>query len=115
LAVVFTTVAGTVLTVQHSWRLAYVQFKTNAAIRGAELNVWPDFHLRFTWIFCIIPFFLIALLPALLTISAWRKETPAQLRRIALAFLGSCALWLALNKSQLLTGYHFCSLRRTCF
>jgi hypothetical protein len=107
LGLVFGAVVASVLTWQHSWRLAYVQFRTNATIRGSELNVWPNFRLPFTWEFSVIPFLLIALLPALLTVSLWRKEVSSGLRRMALAFLGSSALWLAMNKSQLLTGYHF--------
>ena len=105
--VFFSAITAIFLTLQHSWTIAYVQFKTNSAIRGAEVNVWPNFHLRFTWAFCVVPFFLVAILPALFAIGRKWRVNSSELRALALAFLGGTAVWLALNKSQLLLDHHF--------
>jgi len=98
---------GGFLTLQHSWTIAYVQFKTNAAIRGAQLNAMPDLRLLFTWIFSIVPLFFAAIVPALLVIIWERKNVSSQVRKVGLAFLGGTAVWFALNKSQLLLEHHF--------
>jgi hypothetical protein len=103
----FGGVTGAFLTQQHAWTIAYVQFKTSLSVRGAELNVWPDFHLLFAWVFCVVPFFLVALLPAVLAASGKCRGTSNDLRDVGIAFLGSTAVWLALNKLQLLTVHHF--------
>ncbi len=103
----FGGVTGTFLTQQHSWIIAYVQFKTSVSIRGAELNVLPNFHQLFIWVFCVVPFFLVALVPALLAASGKCRGASNDLRNVGIAFLGSTAVWLALNKSQLLTDHHF--------
>jgi hypothetical protein len=103
----FAGVTGTFLTQQHSWMIAYVQFKTSLSVRGAQLNVLPDFHLLFTWVFCVVPFFLVALLPALLAASGRYRGASNDLRNVAIAFLGGTAAWFALNKLQLLMEYHF--------
>jgi hypothetical protein len=95
------------LTLQHSWTIAYVQFKTNMAIRGSQLNAIPDPRLLFTWAFSIVPFLLVAVVPALLAV-IWRwKNVSSQVRNVGLAFLGGTAVWFALNKSQLLLEHHF--------
>ncbi len=73
---------------------------------GTETNVMPDFHLFFAWVFCVVPFFLIAVLPALFAASGKISGTPSNLRKVSLAFLGSASVWLALNKSQLLLDHH---------
>jgi hypothetical protein len=106
-ASVFAAVLAIVLYFQDSWTLAYVQFKTNAMIRGAQLNVWPNFHLFFTFVFSTIPFLLLAVVPALLVaLATWRKPA-GHLRNVTLAFLGGTAIWLAMNKVQFLTEYHY--------
>lgn len=84
-----------------------MQFKINSTIQGAALNLWPDFHILFPWVFCVVPFVLVALLPAVLTAGGVWKEAPRTIRNIALVFLGSIAAWLAINKSQLPLAYHF--------
>jgi hypothetical protein len=103
----FGIILGTFLTLQHSWTIAYVQFKTNAAIRGAQLNAVPDLRLLFTWIFSIVPFLFVAIVPALLAVIWQWKNVSSQVRNVGLAFLGGTAVWFALNKSQLLLEHHF--------
>ena len=104
---VFAAVLAAVLYLQNSWTLAYVQFKTNAAIRGAQVNVLPNFHLLFTLIFSVIPFLLLALVPAvLIALATWRKP-PNHLRNVSLAFLGGTAVWFTMNKSQLLLDHQY--------
>jgi len=103
----FVSVLGIFLTQQHSWKIAYVQFKTNMSIRGAELNVLPDFSMLFAWVFCLIPFFFVAILPALLAAGGMCRGATNDLRNVGIAFLGSAAAWFALNKSQLLLAHHF--------
>jgi hypothetical protein len=100
-------VLATVLYLQNSWTLAYVQFKTNAAIRGAQVNVLPDFHLLFTLIFSVVPFLLLAVVPALLAALATWRNPAKQLRTLSLAFLGATAVWFTMNKSQLLLDHHY--------
>jgi hypothetical protein len=95
------------LTLQHSWTIAYVQFRTNMAIRGAQLNAIPDLRLLFTWAFSIVPFLLVAIAPALLAVIWQWKNTSSHVRNVGLAFLGGTAVWFALNKSQLLLEHHF--------
>jgi hypothetical protein len=77
------------------------------SIRGPQLNVLPDFYLPFTWLFCVVPFFLVALLPAPLAASGKCRGTSNNLRNVGIAFLGSTAAWFALYKSQLLLDHHF--------
>jgi hypothetical protein len=93
----FGVVTAAVLTWQQTWIMAYVQFKTNATLRGGALNVWPDFHLVYTWAFCVVPFFLLAVLPAVLAGTGLWKDAPKELRNVSIAFLGSAALWLMLD------------------
>lgn len=103
----FGGVTGTFLTQQHAWTIAYVQFKANMSIRGAQLNALPNFYLFFTWAFCVIPFFLVALLPALVAARRKCRGASDDLRNVGIAFLGGTAAWFALNKSQLLLDHHF--------
>jgi hypothetical protein len=103
----FGITTGAFLTLQHSWTIAYVQFKTNAAIRGAQLNLMPDLRLLFTWVFSIVPFMFVVILPAILAVPWLRKSSSSQVRNVGLAFLGGTAAWFALNKSQLLLEHHF--------
>jgi len=104
---VFQGVTAAVLAQQHTWQLAFVQFGINSKIRGAALNAWPSFRIAFTWEFCVVPFVLIALVPAMLvTAGAWR-DSPKELRKVSIAFLASTLVWLTLNKSQLLLDHHF--------
>ncbi|MGB7436231.1 MAG: glycosyltransferase family 39 protein [Candidatus Acidiferrum sp.] len=105
--VLFGAVTATVLTQQHSWMMAFVQFRINSSIRGAQLNVWPDFRILFAWIFCVVPFVLIAVLPAILSACGVWRDTPNSIRNVGIAFLGSAALWLTINKTQLLLDHHF--------
>ncbi len=103
----FAGVVGIVLSFQHSWLLAYVQFTTNLAIRGRELNAWPHMLTAFALAFSIIPFALLALVPAcLVALTMWRDRQSA-LRNVTLAFLAGTIAWLASNKAQFLTDYHF--------
>ena len=102
----FCFVVAAILTQQDSWMIAYVQFKTNVMIRGAQVNVLPSLHVMFTWAFAIVPFVLIAVLPAALAASGIWKDCPKELRRVGIAFLGSAAVWFVLNKSQLLMEHH---------
>jgi hypothetical protein len=103
----FAGVVGIVLSTQHSWHLAYVQFTTNLAIRGRELNAWPHMLTVFALVFSIIPFMVVALVPAcFIVLTMWRDRQSA-LRNVSLAFLGGTIAWLALNKAQLLLDYHF--------
>jgi hypothetical protein len=95
------------LTHQHSWTIAYVQFGTNMAIRGEQLNAIPDLRLLFTWVFSIVPFLFVAIVPALLAVIWQSKNVSSQVRNVGLAFLGGTAVWFALNKSQLLLEHHF--------
>jgi len=104
---VFTSILATVLYLQHSWTLALVQFRTNAAIRGAQVNVLPDFHLLFTLIFSVVPFLLLAVIPAFTAALATWRSPEHQLRNVSLAFLGGASAWFALNKSQLLLDHHY--------
>lgn len=113
--ILFGSVTAAVLTQQHSWTLAYVQFKTNVAIRGASLNALPHLFGLFGWTFCIVPFGLVALLPAVLVVSGYWKETPQSIRKLGLVFLGGTAVWLAINKSQLLLEYHFIYPAKSAF
>jgi len=105
--VVFTSISAAVLFSQHSWILALVQFRDNVKVRGSQVNVLPDFHLLFTWVFSVIPFVLLAIVPAILVaVTTWRDRS-SSLRHVSLAFLGGAALWFALNKSQLLLEHHY--------
>lgn len=104
---VFVSVVSTVLHLQNSWTLAYVQFKTNATIRGAEINVLPNFHVLFTVIFSVVPFLLLAVVPALLAAVATWRSPANKLRIVSLAFLGGTAVWFTMNKAQLLLDHHY--------
>jgi len=103
----FLLVLSTALTLQHSWTMAWVQFTTNVAIRGAQVNVLPDMHLFFTWMFCVIPFLLLAVVPAILCALFHWREPHSMLRNLSLAFLGGTVAWFGLNKSQLLLDQHY--------
>lgn len=102
----FAVLLSAVLAQQHAWTLAYWQFTVNASIRGAQVNVWPNFHLFFTLIFSVVPFLLLAILPALLAVFLSRRKA-ADLFAVSLAFLAATAIWLLTNKSQLLLEHHF--------
>jgi hypothetical protein len=103
----FAAVVAIVLSSQHSWVTAYVEFTTNIAIRGREVNSWPHMLTFFAAAFSIIPFALIALVPACyIALTMWR-DRPSALRNVTLAFLGGTIAWLASNKAQLLLEYHF--------
>lgn len=103
----FAVVVAVVLSIQRAWLLAYVEFTTNVAIRGRELNVWPHPFSEFGLAFWMVPFVLIAFLPAcFVVVRLWRNRR-GDLRNVALAFLAGTAMWLASNKSQFLTDYHF--------
>jgi hypothetical protein len=103
----FGIITSALLTLQHSWTIAYVQFRTNMAIRGTQLNAIPNLRLLFTWVFSIVPFIFVAIAPALLAVIWQWKNTSSHVRNVGLAFLGGTAVWFALNKSQLLLEHHF--------
>lgn len=102
----FAVLLAVVLAQQHAWTLAYWQFTVNASIRGAQVNVWPDFHLFFTFVFSVVPFLLLALLPAMLAAFVSRRKG-GPLFAVSLAFLAATAIWLLTNKSQLLLEHHY--------
>jgi hypothetical protein len=113
--VVFTCVTGTVLSIQHSWIVAYVQFRANAIVRGGQVNVLPDLHLQFTWIFSIVPFLLLAVIPAfIVALLSWRDRS-SSLRNVSLAFLGGTVAWFTLDKSQLLLEHHYTFAAKSIF
>jgi hypothetical protein len=103
----FGTVVGIVLFLQHSWTMAYIQFKTNVAIRGQMVNVLPDMRLRFTFAFSVIPFLMLAVIPAIVAALCKWRDTRSRVRDVSLAFLGGTAIWFTLNKAQLLLDYHY--------
>lgn len=104
---VFAGITLVVLSWQHSWALAYAQFTTNLAIRGAQTNAMPNLRVLYTWAFCVVPFGIIAVLPALVVIVLTWKSTDSILRVVTLAFLGGTLAWLLTNKLQFLTEYHY--------
>jgi hypothetical protein len=106
-AIVFAVVLSAVLTIQHSWTMAYVQFKTNAMVRGHQVNILPPMLNQFVLIFSTIPFLLMAVVPALLIVLFFRRNLDATLQKVSLAFLGGTAIWFLLNKSQLLLDHHY--------
>ena len=103
----FSLVLATVLSLQHSWVLAWVQFTTNVAIRGRQVNALPDMRLFYTWIFHLIPFVILGLVPAILFLLFQWHSSHKILRNVSLAFVGGTVAWLALNKNQLLLGHHY--------
>jgi hypothetical protein len=103
----FIGVVAAVLSMQHSWLLAYIQFTTNLGIRGRELNVWPDVRTVFALTFSIIPFGVIALIPACFAVVAMWRERQTALWRVGLAFLGGTIAWFSTDKLQLLLDYHY--------
>jgi hypothetical protein len=105
--VVFTAVTAAVLSIQHSWLMAYLQFRDNLIVRGSQVNVLPDIYLLFTWIFSIVPFLLLAVLPAFTAALITWRDRSSTLRNVSLAFLGGTVVWFALNKSQLLIEHHY--------
>lgn len=100
---------------QNSWMIAYVQFKTNAAIRGAQLNVMPEMLLLFTWVFSIVPFVFVAVVPAIVAVGWQWRNASSQVRNVSLAFLGGVAVWFVTNKSQLLLDHHFLCPSKSVF
>src|SRR5215813_470596 len=113
--VFFACALSIVLSLQHSWALAYVQFRANTIVRGTEVNVLPDLHLLYTYLFSVIPFVFLALIPAAVVVWAVRKEPKIPLFRVSLAFLGAAVMWLAVNKSQLLLEHHYLFPAKTIF
>lgn len=103
----FAAILSVVLQSQHAWTMAYLQFKTNAAIRGRELNTMPNLKMIFTLVFSIIPFILLAVLPAMVTFFAKLRERANKVWTTSAAFLAASLLWLGLNKSQLLLDHHY--------
>jgi len=100
---------------QHSWEAAYVQFTTNVAIRGHELNVLPRMETLFAWAFTIVPLFLLAVVPAFFVVLlVWRKSS-SPLRSVSLAFLISTAAWLAFNRGQFLYEHHYLFVTKAVF
>jgi hypothetical protein len=87
--------------------LAYVQFTVNMAVRGRHLNELPDVRNLYFLVFSFVPFILVAILPAIIVVSAGLRDREGKLRDVALAFLGAAAVWFALNKAQLLLEHHY--------
>jgi hypothetical protein len=105
--VVFMGVTAAVLSIQHSWIVAYVQFRDNVVVRGSQVNVLPDIHLLFTWVFSIVPFLLLAVIPAfIVAVVTWQNRS-STLRNVSLSFLAGAVVWFSLNKSQLLIEHHY--------
>ncbi|HET7108876.1 MAG TPA: hypothetical protein VFI38_18830 [Candidatus Acidoferrum sp.] len=102
----FTSITAIVLWQQHSWMLAYFQFKTNMLHRGAQLNRMPPLVL-YTYLFGILPFALVAILPAIITGAMNLRRPGSDLRDVTFAFLGGAFTWFKSNKSQLLLEHHF--------
>ncbi|PYT62385.1 MAG: hypothetical protein DMG35_07760 [Acidobacteria bacterium] len=111
----FVITTAVFLTLQNSWTMAYVQFKTNVAIRGAQVNVMPEMHSLFIWVFSIVPFILVAVVPAILVVAWQWKNVSSQVRNVGLAFLGGIAVWFVNNKSQLLLDHHFLCPSKSVF
>ncbi len=114
-ALTFAGITAAVLAWQHSWTLAYVQFTANVAIRGKHLNQLPDFWNLFLWVFGVVPFILVAVLPAIIVVFAGLRDRERKLRDVTLAFLGAAAVWFALNKSQLLVEHHYLFVAKYVF
>jgi hypothetical protein len=106
-AVAFGSGLAIVLSTQHSWVLAFVQFTTNAAIRSAEVNAMPNLLNIYTIIFSLIPFVFVAFLPACAVALYMRRGPQSALRTVSMAFLGATTVWFILNKSELLLIHHF--------
>ena len=102
----FAGITGVVLWQQHSWVLAYFQFKTNMMIRGEQVNKMPQLIL-FTYLFGIVPFALLAVLPAIIVGAVNLRRPGSDLRDVTFAFLGGAFTWFKVNKAQLLLDHHF--------
>ncbi|HXJ15478.1 MAG TPA: hypothetical protein VNH19_24660 [Candidatus Limnocylindrales bacterium] len=102
----FTSITAIVLWQQHSWVLAYFQFKTNMLHRGAQLNQMPPL-VMYVYLFGILPFALVAILPAIITGAVNLRRPGSDLRDVTFAFLGGAFMWFESNKSQLLLEHHF--------
>jgi len=104
--ILFAGITAIVLWQQHSWVLAYFQFKTNMLHRGAQLNQMPPLVL-YVYLFGILPFALMAILPAIITGAVNLRRPGSDLRDVTFAFLGGAFMWFKSNKSQLLLEHHF--------
>ena len=102
----FACVTAIVLWQQHSWALAYWQFKTNMMVRGGQVNQMPQFMLYF-YLFGILPFALMAVLPAIIVGAVNLRRPGSDLRDVTFAFLGGAFTWFKVNKAQLLLEHHF--------
>jgi len=102
----FAIITAAVLWQQHSWALAYFQFKTNVMIRGEQVNRMPQLIL-YVYLFGIVPFALMAVLPAIIVGAVNLRRPGSDLRDVTFAFLGGAFTWFKLNKAQLLLDHHF--------
>ena len=102
----FVGATAAVLWQQHSWTLAYFQFKTNVLVRGRQVNQMPQLILYF-YLFGIVPFALLAVLPAIIVGAVNLRRPGSDLRDLSFAFLGGAFAWFKVNKAQLLLDHHF--------
>ena len=102
----FVGVTAIVLWQQHSWLLAYFQFRTNMMIRGEQVNKMPQLTL-YVYLFGVVPFALMAVLPAIIVGAVNLRRPGSDLRDVAFAFLGGAFTWFKVNKAQLLLEHHF--------
>jgi hypothetical protein len=110
----FVGITATMLWQQHSWALAYFQFKTNMLIRGGQVNQLPHLVL-YVYVFGILPFALIAVLPAIVVGTVNLRRPGSDLRDVTFAFLGGAFTWFKVNKAQLLLEHHFLFPAKTVF
>lgn len=102
----FAGITAIVLWEQHSWLLAYWQFRTNMVVRGDQVNQMPQFIL-YVYLVGILPFALIAVLPAIIVGAVNLRRPGSDLRDVTFAFLGGAFTWFKVNKAQLLMEHHF--------
>lgn len=105
----FTLYLCAVLAWQDAWRLAFIQFVTNSAIRGRQLNEFPDLMTPFALRFSLVPLFLcfITIIVLLTRYIVRRQPQHSGPALIAVSnIVGFFCLFL-LVKSQLLLWLHF--------
>jgi hypothetical protein len=110
---VFVSVVAIVLSTQHAWTLAFVQFTSHVTIRGRTDNLLPDLHTPYAIVFSVIPFLLLAVVPACVSIWHWRRRDTEWL--VAVSFLAGAAVWLLVNKRDLLLARHFLFVSKSVF
>jgi hypothetical protein len=111
--VLFAGVISILLTVEHAWTLAFVQFTTNVAVRGREVNVLPDMRSPYALMFSVVPFLLLAVAPACVVAARWRRRDT--LWAVSVAFLSGAMVWFVLNKAELLLLHHYLFVSKSVF